>query len=171
MATLSSLNNLRGSFGGIRRVVSSIYKCNTCTNLLQRRGISIISLRSSTQKFTKDHEWIRTDNGIGTIGITAYAQDKLGDVVYVELPDIDLELEQGDNFGSLESVKAVSDLYAPVSGTVTGANENLVEQPDLVNTSPYDEGWIIKMKLSDPNQLDDLMSEEDYDKFVKEEEE
>jgi glycine cleavage system H protein len=117
------------------------------------------------RKYTKQHEWISAD---GTIGITNYAQDSLGDIVFVELPKSGTELTKGKPFGTVESVKAVSDIYAPVSGTVTAANEALATAPEQVNKDAHG-AWLIKIKLKDAAELDALLSAEDYDKFVSEE--
>jgi glycine cleavage system H protein len=119
----------------------------------------------SDRKYTKQHEWISAD---GTIGITNYAQDSLGDIVFVELPKPGAELTKGKPFGTVESVKAVSDIYAPVSGTVTAANEALATAPEQVNKDAHS-AWLIKIKLKDPAEMDALLSAEDYDKFVSEE--
>ena len=105
-----------------------------------------------------------------TVGITDFAQDALGDVVFVELPEVGSEVEAGKSFGVVESVKAVSDVYAPVSGEVIEVNEDLPDTPELINTSPYDDGWMIKVRLSKPSQLDDLMDAEAYQAFLEEEE-
>jgi len=108
-------------------------------------------------KYTKDHEWIKVEGNIGTIGITDFAQGELGDVVYVDIaPDIS-ELTMGESFGTIEAVKTVSDMYAPVSGKVLELNKKLNDEPQLVNTDPYGEGWIIKVELSDASQLNDLL--------------
>jgi glycine cleavage system H protein len=117
------------------------------------------------RKYTKQHEWISAD---GTIGITNYAQDSLGDIVFVELPKPGAELTKGKPFGTVESVKAVSDIYAPVSGTVTAANEALATAPEQVNKDAHS-AWLIKIKVKDAAELDALLSAEDYDKFVSEE--
>ncbi|XP_065064243.1 glycine cleavage system H protein-like [Rhopilema esculentum] len=132
------------------------------------RSFSCLRVLLNERKYSKDHEWIETVDGIGKIGITNYAQDKLGDVVYVDLPEVDSEFSSGDICGALESVKAASDLFSPVSGTVTEVNDNLSDSPGLINSSPYEEGWIMKMKLKSPEELNELMTEEDYDKFVRE---
>ncbi len=118
-------------------------------------------------RYTKEHEWIR-DNGDGTatIGITDFAQSELGDIVFVELNDDRSELDQDDSFGTVEAVKTVSDLYAPVAGTVTEINAELEEHPELVNDDPYGKGWMIKMKVNDPKDLDKLMSSADYQEIV-----
>ena len=118
-------------------------------------------------QYTKDHEWLRVNGGDGTIGITDFAQDALGDVVYVELPKVGDRFEQGDPFGSVESVKSVSELFIPVSGEVTAINEKLLDQPELVNSSPYQDGWMIKLKIKDAGEIDSLLSALEYEDFVK----
>jgi glycine cleavage system H protein len=120
-------------------------------------------------KYTKEHEWVKVDGDSVTIGITDYAQDSLGDVVYVELPDADSTITAGETFGVVESVKAVSDLYAPVSGTVTEVNDAVVDGPEAINDEPYGEAWLLKVKLSDTGELDGLMSAKDYQAFTEEE--
>lgn len=116
-----------------------------------------------TLKFTESHEWVR-DNGDGTvtIGISEHAQEMLGDVVFVELPEIDAEIDAGDSFSLVESVKAASDIYAPVTGVVIEVNEELQNSPELINEEPYDGGWIVKVKMSDPDELKDLKDAEEY---------
>lgn len=116
-----------------------------------------------TLKFTESHEWVR-DNGDGTvtIGISEHAQEMLGDVVFVELPEIDAEIDAGDSFSLVESVKAASDIYAPVTGVVIEVNEDLRNSPELINEEPYDGGWIVKVKMSDPDELKDLKDAEEY---------
>ncbi|WP_354625820.1 glycine cleavage system protein GcvH [Psychromonas sp. MME2] len=117
----------------------------------------------STLKFTETHEWA-LDNGDGTItmGISNQAQKFLGDVVFVDLPEVGDEVDAGDSFSLVESVKAASDLYAPVSGEIIEINEELESSPELINESPYSAGWIVKIQLSDPSELDDLLSSEEY---------
>ncbi|HSZ61587.1 MAG TPA: glycine cleavage system protein GcvH [Terriglobales bacterium] len=117
------------------------------------------------RKYTKEHEWITAD---GTMGITDYAQESLGDIVFVELPKAGTELTKGKPFGTVESVKAVSDIYAPVSGTVMAANDALATAPEQVNKDAH-AAWFIKIKAKDPSELDGLLSAADYDKFVSEE--
>tara|TARA_Y100001936_G_scaffold34104_1_gene32166 strand:+ start:258 stop:647 length:390 start_codon:yes stop_codon:yes gene_type:complete len=112
--------------------------------------------------YTQEHEWIRVDGQDAVIGITQFAQDQLGDIVFVELPEIGTLIEQENPFGVVESVKTVSDLYAPVSGTVTAVNKDLETQPEQVNDEPYGKGWVIKIELSDMNELKSLMSPEEY---------
>jgi len=118
--------------------------------------------------FSEDHEWIEVDGDVGTVGITDYAQDQLGDVVFVETPDVGATLDQGDEAGVVESVKAASEIYSPVSGEVTEVNEDLADNPGLVNEEPEDGAWFFKIKLSDPAELDDLMDAAAYKKFCKE---
>ena len=119
-------------------------------------------------KYTKEHEWLSLDGDIGTIGITHHAQDELGDIVFVELPKVGAELTAGKSFGTVESVKAVSDLYAPVSGTVTAINDDLATSPEKVNSSPHT-AWMVKVTLANPAETDGLLSAEDYEKFIAEE--
>ncbi|XP_055985570.1 glycine cleavage system H protein, mitochondrial-like [Sorex fumeus] len=121
----------------------------------------------AVRKFTDKHEWITTENGIGTVGISNFAQEALGDVVYCSLPEVGTKLNKQDEFGALESVKAASELYLPLSGEVTEINEALAENPGLVNKSCYEDGWLIKMTLSNPSELAELMSEEAYEKYMK----
>ncbi len=117
--------------------------------------------------FTEDHEWISVEDGIGTVGITDYAQSQLGDVVYVELPEPGRELAQKDDAAVVESVKAASDVYAPVSGEVIEINEALADTPGMVNESAAGEGWFYRIRLSDPAELEDLMDEDAYKAFIE----
>ena len=119
-------------------------------------------------KYTKEHEWINVDGKIGTVGITDYAQNSLGDIVFVDLPKVGDKIEAGKSFGSVESVKAVSDLFAPVSGTVTAVNEELKDAPERIN-SDANTTWMLKVELSDPKQVDSLLTAADYEKFISEE--
>lgn len=119
--------------------------------------------------YTNDHEWVKVVGNEAYIGITDFAQNQLGDIVYVELPEIDDELEIEDSFSAIESVKAAADVYMPVSGRVVEVNEALLDDPALINTDPYD-NWIAKVELSDKSQLDDLMTSEEYENFLTEEE-
>ncbi len=121
----------------------------------------------SNLKYTKDHEWTRIDGDTATIGITDFAQEQLGDIVFVELPEAGTTIELGTAFGVIESIKSVSDLYAPVSGEVIEANSHLEDQPELLNSDPY-ENWIIKMKMSDTNEAEKLLLAEDYKKVCTE---
>ncbi|WP_422445466.1 glycine cleavage system protein GcvH [Thermoanaerobacterium sp. DL9XJH110] len=120
-------------------------------------------------KYTEEHEWILVEGRRGRIGITDHAQDALGDVVYVDLPEVGARVEKGEAFGAVESVKAASDIYAPVSGTVVEVNEALKDNPELVNKSPYDEGWMIVVEIDDESELDDLLSPADYEKLLERE--
>jgi glycine cleavage system H protein len=119
-------------------------------------------------KYTKEHEWIKVDGNNATVGITTYAQESLGDIVFVELPKTGAELTAGKTFGSVESVKAVSDLYAPVSGTVTEVNGDLATSPENINKDAHG-AWMLKMTLKDPGELSALLSAADYEKFVSDE--
>lgn len=118
-------------------------------------------------KYTKEHEWIKVEGEFGTIGITFYAQKQLTDVVFVELPDKGKKVEQSKGLCVVESVKSVSDVYAPVSGEVTERNEKLKTNPELVNSEPYGEGWLCKLKIRNKKELDNLMSAEQYDNYLK----
>jgi glycine cleavage system H protein len=119
-------------------------------------------------RYTREHEWIAVAGNIGTIGITDYAQNSLGDIVYVDMPKVGDSVTANATFGSVESVKAVSDLYSPVSGTVTASNDVLKTEPDKINSAPH-ETWIIKVELSDPSEFDALLDAATYEKFVSEE--
>ncbi len=119
-------------------------------------------------RYTESDEWIRVDGNEGTIGLTDYAQDQLNDIVYVELPDVGASLAKGDAFGVVESVKAASDMHMPVGGTVTAVNEALEDEPEVVNSDPYGDGWFIKITLSDPSELDGLMDAAAYKKYCEE---
>lgn len=115
-------------------------------------------------KYTKSHEWIRIDGDIATVGITDHAQSELGDIVYLDLPEAGRTLQQEESFGSVESVKAVSEVYAPIAGVVVERNETLNAQSDLVNSDPYGGGWLVKIQVSDASALEGLLSAEDYQK-------
>lgn len=119
-------------------------------------------------KYTKEHEWLRREGNVAVVGITDHAQDALGDVVFVELPKAGATVKARGTFGTVESVKAVSDLYAPVSGKVAEVNTALADAPDIVNKDPYGEAWMIRIEMADPKEADGLMSAADYEKFVKE---
>ena len=120
------------------------------------------------RKYTKEHEWIKVEGNTATIGITHYAQESLGDIVFVDLPKVGSDLDAGKTFGTVESVKAVSDLYAPASGTVTATNDALATAPEQVNKDAHG-SWMVKLTLSDPSQTNALLSAADYEKFVAEE--
>ena len=118
------------------------------------------------RRYTKDHEWVRLDGDEAVVGITAYAADQLGDIVFVELPAVGRSLDAAGTFGVVESVKAVSDLFAPVGGEVTATNDALGGSPELVNTDPYDAGWMIRVKVADAGALDDLLDAAAYQKHL-----
>ena len=120
------------------------------------------------RRYTKEHEWVRVEDDVGTVGVTDYAQDQLGDIVYLDLPSPGTAVKQGEKFGEVESVKAVSDLYSPVSGEVVEANPEVIDRPELVNESPYEEGWLIRLRLADPAEVDALLTAQQYDELVAE---
>ncbi len=122
-------------------------------------------------KYHKEHDWAKIEGDTATFGITDYAQESLGDIVYIELPEVGTEVSANSSYAELESVKAVSDIYAPLSGTITEVNEEVVDAPEIINESPYEDGWLIKVTLSDPSEVDSLMSAEQYDQHVAEAEE
>jgi glycine cleavage system H protein len=117
-------------------------------------------------KYTKDHEWIRVEGDEATIGITEFAQRELGDIVFVDIPTLEKEIAANDVFGNIEAVKTVSDLFMPVTSTVLSVNEKLEDSPELVNSDPYGDGWIVKVKISDANELETLLSAEAYQELV-----
>jgi glycine cleavage system H protein len=118
-------------------------------------------------KYTEDHEWVRVEGDTATVGITDFAQGELGDVVFVEIETEGEELDKGETFGTVEAVKTVSDLFMPVGGEVAEVNEALADEPELVNKDPYGKGWMIKIKVKDSSELDDLLSADDYKKMVE----
>ena len=119
-------------------------------------------------KFTKEHEWVRDEgDGVVTVGISFYAQDALGDIVYVEVPEVGRELEAGEEFGVVESVKAVSDVYSPVTGEVVEVNDALEDNPELVNEKPYGTGWMMRVRMTDPSELGALMEVDEYEAFLR----
>ncbi|MBS3956996.1 MAG: glycine cleavage system protein GcvH [Clostridiales bacterium] len=120
-------------------------------------------------KYDKEHEWVRVEDGVAIIGITHFAQDQLGEVVYVDLPSEGDQVLAGETFGEIESVKSVSELYSPLDGEVAAVNDALSGAPETINEDPYGDGWMIKIELSDPAQLDVLMSAEEYEAFITEE--
>jgi glycine cleavage system H protein len=122
-------------------------------------------------RYSKEHEWVATEEEVATIGITDYAQEQLGEIVYVELPAVGDKISKDDAFGVVESVKAVSDIYAPVSGTVVEVNQELPESPEMINEDPYGDGWLVKVKVSDGSELDDLLDHEEYEELVAAEKE
>jgi glycine cleavage system H protein len=122
-------------------------------------------------KYSKEHEWVLVEGSVATVGITDFAQDQLGDIVFVELPAVGDKVSKEDAFGVVESVKAVSDIYAPVSGKVLEVNDDLPENPEMINEDSYGDGWIIKIEMSDREELDDLMTAAEYEIYVAEEKE
>lgn len=120
----------------------------------------------SELKYTKDHEWIKLDGDTATVGITSFAQSELGDIVYVDIDTVDESLDKDEVFGSIEAVKTVSDLFLPVNGEVSEFNESLEDAPEKVNEDPYGEGWLIKMKVTDPSQLEELLSASEYQELI-----
>lgn len=117
-------------------------------------------------KYTKDHEWIKIEGNIAIIGITQFAQSELGDIVYVDVDTVDETIERDEVFGSVEAVKTVSDLFMPLSGEVSEFNEDLEDEPEKVNSDPYGDGWMIKISISDPSQIDDLLSADQYSELI-----
>jgi glycine cleavage system H protein len=120
--------------------------------------------------YTEDHEWVRQENGEVVEGITDYAQSELSDIVYIELPETGIDVHKGEAIGTIEAVKTVSDLYAAVSGTISDINKDLEEHPDLINKDPYDAGWIVRIKISEPEELNDLLDSEEYKEIIEREE-
>lgn len=119
-------------------------------------------------KYSISHEWVKPEGDVATVGISDYAQSELGEIVFVELPKVGAKFEKGDALGTIESYKTVSDLVCPVSGEVMEVNSTLADSPQFVNESPYDDGWLVKLKLSDPSEVDGLMSAEQYEAVLKE---
>ena len=117
-------------------------------------------------KFTKDHEWLNLQEDLATVGITAYAQSQLGDIVFVEMPELSAKLTASESFGAIEAVKTVADLFAPVSGEVIEINDNLDSSLDLVNSDPYNEGWIVKLKIDNNNEINELMNYDEYHEYI-----
>ena len=122
-------------------------------------------------KYSREHEWILVEGNVATVGVTDFAQEQLGDVVFVELPAVGDKVTKDEAMGVVESVKAVSDVYAPVSGKVLEINDDLPESPEMINEDPYGDGWIVKIEISDPSDLEDLLDKEAYEQFVGEQEE
>jgi glycine cleavage system H protein len=118
-------------------------------------------------RYAKSHEYAHAEGDVAMVGITEYAQKELGDVVMVELPTVGTQIDANEEMGTIESVKAVSDLFAPVSGEVIEINEALTDKPDLVNTDPYGDGWLVKIRMSDPSELDELMGADEYDEYIE----
>ncbi|GAB4247108.1 MAG: glycine cleavage system protein GcvH [Thermoleophilia bacterium] len=122
-------------------------------------------------KYHKEHDWAKVEGDVAVFGITHYAQESLGDIVYIELPEVGTEVTAGTSYAEVESVKAVSDVYAPLSGSIIEVNEEVIDAPEIINESPYENGWLVKVKLSDPSEADDLMSAEEYEEMLAEEDE
>jgi glycine cleavage system H protein len=122
----------------------------------------------SEVKYSKEHEWIKIEGDIGTVGITQHATEMLGDIVFVELPDVGSSVEKDGNAGVVESTKAASDVYTPISGEIMESNQAIVDDPGKINSDPENEAWFFKLKIKDSNELDSLMNKEEYDKFAKE---
>ncbi len=118
-------------------------------------------------RYSKEHEWIAVDGDTGTVGITHYAQEQLGDVVYVELPEVGESFAAMEIFGTIESVKTASDLYIPVAGEITEVNSDVINHPEIVNQSPHEKGWMVKIKIKNPAELDQLMTAEEYQKYIE----
>ncbi len=122
-------------------------------------------------KYSREHEWVLIEDNIATVGITDFAQEQLGDVVFIELPAVGDKVNKDEAFGVVESVKAVSDMYAPVSGTILETNDDLPESPEMINEDPYGDGWVIKIEMTDPTDLDDLLDAAAYQQYVEEQQE
>ena len=118
-------------------------------------------------KYTDDHEWISVKDDVAIVGITDFAQSELGDIIFVEFPDTGISINQKDSIGTLEAVKTVADIYSPVTGEIIEVNDNLESSPELINEDPYEEGWILKIKISNKDELDGLLSNSDYEKMIK----
>jgi glycine cleavage system H protein len=121
-------------------------------------------------KYHREHDWARVEGDVAVFGLTNYAQETLGDIVYIELPEVGADVTAGTAYAEVESVKAVSDVYAPLSGSVVEVNEEVVDAPELINESPFEDGWLIKIRVADPSEIDDLMSAEEYEELISEEE-
>ena len=121
-------------------------------------------------RYTREHEWVRTEGETAVLGITDYAQTELGEIVYVELPEVGAEFQQAHEMATIESVKAASEIYCPLSGKIVESNEELVDDPGLVNRDPYGDGWMVKIKFSDPGELEYLLTPKDYNQLIEEEE-
>jgi len=158
------------------RLMNTTAHLNACCARLLEAGQPPALLEEKMEappglKYSKEHEWVAAEEAVATIGITDHAQEQLGEIVYIELPSIGEKVSKDDPFGVVESVKAVSDVYAPVSGTVLEVNEDLSESPEAVNEDPYGDGWLIKVRVSDPADFDDLMDNEEYEQMIAHEKE
>ncbi|XP_055913501.1 glycine cleavage system H protein, mitochondrial [Eupeodes corollae] len=153
-------------FRGGMRIASGVSRIRYTTNQ-QLRCLSLTSVRAAERLYTDKHEWVTIENKVGTVGISNYAQEALGDVVYAQLPDPGTELTLHQECGALESVKAASEVYSPVSGTVVEKNTQVEESPALINTNCFDKGWLFKVAIADPKELEKLMNEKQYEEFLK----
>jgi glycine cleavage system H protein len=135
--------------------------------VLARKGVYV---NPKNLKYHREHDWARIEGDTAVFGLTSYAQETLGDIVYIELPEVGADVTAGTAYAEVESVKAVSDVYAPLSGSVVEVNDEVVDAPELINESPFEDGWLIKIKLSDPSEAEDLMSAEEYEELTSEEE-
>ena len=134
----------------------------------RRAGTRHTHMTPDDRRYSKEHEWTQLEGRVATIGITQFATESLGDVVFVDLPEVGSEVSQFDKFGEIESVKAVSDLFSPVSGTIVARNDAVIENPEIVNGEPYDDGWLLKVELADASEVDGLMSAAEYDALTAE---
>jgi glycine cleavage system H protein len=121
-------------------------------------------------RYHREHDWARVEGDTAVFGLTSYAQETLGDIVYIELPEVGADVTAGAPYAEVESVKAVSDVFAPLSGSVVEVNEDVVDAPELINESPFEDGWLIKIRVADPSEIDDLLSADEYDELIAEEE-
>lgn len=170
MAMRGALRCISSNFCGALSLSTTQTQVSSCRYLLKtnfQRTLSTTSRLASALKYTDKHEWVRIEGGIGTVGISSYAQEALGDVVYCGLPEVGTSLEQMEEFGALESVKAASELYSPLTGEVTEVNTELADNPGLVNSACYEGGWLIKMTIANPGEVEALMDEDAYNKFVQ----
>ncbi|KAG7468505.1 hypothetical protein MATL_G00143960 [Megalops atlanticus] len=170
MAMFVALRCVSVNFPSALPLISRTAQVPTCRLLWKActpRTLSTASRLTAALKFTDKHEWVRVEGGIGTVGISNFAQEALGDVVYCGLPEVGTKLDQMEEFGALESVKAASELYSPLTGEVTEVNQELAENPGLVNKSCYEDGWLIKMTIDNPAEVDALMDEVAYEKYIK----
>ncbi|XP_052752523.1 glycine cleavage system H protein-like [Galleria mellonella] len=153
---------------GIVRVAARMSRSSLRTQCCRQAAMYSTAADSKARYFTKKHEWVSVSENIGTVGISSYAQDALGEVVYAQLPDVGREITAGEETGALESVKAASEIYSPVSGTVVEKNDSVESTPALINKSCYEEGWLFRVKLSKPEELKLLMDKAAYDKYLEE---
>ncbi|CAL8243667.1 unnamed protein product [Lota lota] len=170
MAMRVALRCVSANFSHKQARFSQLAQISASLQLRRRdftRTLSTTSRLSTALKFTDKHEWVQVDGKVGTVGISNFAQEALGDVVYCGLPEIGQKLEHMEEFGALESVKAASELYSPLTGEVTDVNTDLADNPSLVNKACYTEGWLIKMTIENPAELDGLMDDAAYEKFIK----